>query len=285
MKTTCALPLIGILFTLSLSAQIPNGGFESWVNLGGYSEPIGWLTYNDVITPGPWPAITVEPGTPGAVGNYHAVITTVAVPLGPTIQGWVSVGVTGSHAGFPYTERPAMLTGQWQYGIQPSDTGQVQVALSKWNSISSSTEWIAQGSLDITGDLSAWQAFSVPFTYFSTEAPDTAYVQFVSSIDFASPVAGSFIKVDDLAFAGTVGLDELDAAIEIHAFPNPGTDHFSLSLPPGTHTITLVDATGRTVLQQQVFGSPFVIGTAQVPSGVHIVRVDDGVQPMRWVKE
>lgn len=70
-----------------------------------------------------------------------------------------------------------------------------------------------------------------------------------------------------------------------HIFPNPGTDHLTLSLSPGTYNVALFDATGRTVLQEQVLGFPVVIGTAQLPSGVYVVRVDDEVQPMRWVKE
>jgi hypothetical protein len=266
------------------TAQIPNGGFENWVDPGEYLEPAGWLTYNEVITPGGWPAITVEQGAPGAVGAYHAVITTVSVPLGPTIQGWLSAGTSGTNAGFPYTARPAMLTGQWQYGIQPNDTAQIQVAL---NNGGSGTP-IAFGILEVTGSLGTWQLFQVPLTYLSSDTPDTAYIQIVSSINFNAPIAGSFVKVDDLAFVGTVGIDEFTGNNALSIFPNPGTTALTFSLPPGTHTITLFDATGRMVLQQRTAVDRPVIDTEALPAGLYRINVRDAqgaVMGATWVKE
>ena len=82
----------------------------------------------------------VEQGSPGVVGTYHAVITSRDLPGGSPIQGWTSTG-------FQYASRPAMLTGQWQYGVQLNDTAQVQVAL-----INGGTQTlIARGVLEVTG--------------------------------------------------------------------------------------------------------------------------------------
>ena len=270
------------------SAQIPNGGFENWTNQGGYLDPISWLTYNDVVTPGGWPATTVEQGSPGVVGAYHAVITTVAVPLGPTIQGWISAGSSSGNSGFPYTQRPGMLTGQWQYGIQPNDTAQVQVTLSKWNSGTNSTESVAIGTLEATGSLGTWQVFAVPFNYISSETPDTAYIQIVSSIDFSAPIAGSFVKVDDLAFVGMVGIGEFTGSNALSVFPNPGTIDLTLNLSPGPHTITLFEAMGRIVLQQRTADARPVINTEALPAGLYRISVSNeqgAVMGATWVKE
>jgi len=67
--------------------------------------------------------------------------------------------------------------------------------------------------------------------------------------------------------------------------PNPGMDRLILTLPPGQHTITLFDATGRMVHQQHTQDTPATIDTAHLPSGIYMVKVDEGVQPLRWVKE
>lgn len=269
-------------------AQIPNGGFENWVDQGGYMEPVGWLTYNDVITPGPGPAITVEQGIPGATGDFHCVITTQPVPLGPTIQGWISASADGTNDGFPFVQRPAMLTGQWQYGIQPTDSGQVLVALSKWNSITSSTDPIAFGSIEVTGNLTAWQGFSVPLTYVSSETPDTAYIQIVSSIDFGSPVGGSFMKVDDLAFAGAVGIEEAAGSQGPVLFPSSAIDVLNIS-PFGPGELLLFDATGRLVLRSRSTGQVGSFDVSSLAQGIFSYQMLDqrgrSLASGRWVKE
>ena len=283
MMRTAFLPLI--LLHFAALAQIPNAGFETWVDQGGYLEPVGWLTYNEVPTVG---GATVEQGTPGNPGNFHVVITTrQAAGGGFPIQGWTSVGMSGTNAGFPYASRPAMLTGQWQYGIQPNDTGQVTVALVN----GASQTFIAQGILEVTGSLGNWQMFQVPLTYFSNDTPDTAYIQLASSIDFSNPVVGSFMKVDDLSFSGSVGplsLDEREARARLLPIPNPGNTYFTLELPPGSHTITLFDATGRMVLQQRTTDARPVIATEALHAGLYRITVRDAqgaVTSATWVKE
>lgn len=68
-------------------------------------------------------------------------------------------------------------------------------------------------------------------------------------------------------------------------YPNPGADCFTLSLPPGPHTITLYDVTGRVLLQQRTKDNRPLIGTTQLATGVYVVHVDDGSPTLRWVKE
>ena len=76
-------------------------------------------------------------------------------------------------------------------------------------------------------------------------------------------------------------------------FPNPGTSYFTLSgvegsLLPGPHTITLVDATGRMVLQQRFADERPVIGTEHLPEGLYRITVQNdqgGLTGATWVKE
>ncbi|MBX2980599.1 MAG: T9SS type A sorting domain-containing protein [Flavobacteriales bacterium] len=71
-------------------------------------------------------------------------------------------------------------------------------------------------------------------------------------------------------------------------FPNPGTNHFTLDLPPAPHTITLFDATGRMVLQQRTTDARPVIATEALPAGLYRIAVRDeqgGVMGATWVKE
>ncbi len=82
-----------------------------------------------------------------------------------------------------------------------------------------------------------------------------------------------------------MGVNEASAISSLMIYPNPGTDHFSLSLHPGSHTITLFDATGRVVHQQQIINERASVQTTDLPSGIYLVKVDEGRKPLRWVKE
>lgn len=71
-------------------------------------------------------------------------------------------------------------------------------------------------------------------------------------------------------------------------FPNPGSTHFTLELPPGPHTIILFDARGRMVLQQRTTDARPVITTDTLPAGLYRIAVRDvqgAVMGTTWVKE
>ena len=75
---------------------------------------------------------------------------------------------------------------------------------------------------------------------------------------------------------------------DLMLFPNPGTTHFTLSLKPGPHTITLFDATGRVVLEQRTTEERPVIDTDDLPAGLYRIAVRDdrgGSMSTSWVKE
>jgi hypothetical protein len=88
--------------------------------------------------------------------------------------------------------------------------------------------------------------------------------------------------------ASLVGLANLDRSMATAIYPNPGTTHFTLNLPPGPHTITLFDATGRMVLQQRTTDARPVIATEALPAGLYRISVCDErseVMGATWVKE
>ena len=286
MRSTHILVLaLAIASASSATAQIPNGGFENWDDHGAYMEPAGgWLTYNDIVTAaGPW--ITVERGAPGALGNYYASITSRVFPdtsiSSSVLQGWLSLN------GFSYTGRPAALTGQWQYGIQPSDTAEVLVLLARWNS-SGDAELVAEGSLEVTGSLSGWHPLSVPLTYHSTEAPDSAYIQFSASKELGASVDGSFLKIDDLAFTGSVGVEEQQAQSQFKVFPSPASDLLNIVADQRITELKVMDMTGRTVLEQKPGTERVNLDVSDLNSGSYIVRarMEDGVYQVRsFVKQ
>ncbi len=70
-------------------------------------------------------------------------------------------------------------------------------------------------------------------------------------------------------------------------FPNPGTTHFTLTLQPGSHTITLFNATGRMVLEQRTTEEQLIIDTEGLPAGMYMVRIvgsTGAAHHLQWIK-
>jgi len=81
---------------------------------------------------------------------------------------------------------------------------------------------------------------------------------------------------------------QFTAAPTLTVFPNPGNADLMLDLPPGPHTITLFDATGRAVVQQRTTDTRPVINTEALPAGLYRITVRDergAVLGAPWVKE
>lgn len=273
MKTRILLSSLAVGCLLApATAQIPNGGFENWTTPPGanYQDPEGWITFNALTTlEGGQPSCAQ--GTPGAVGNYYATVTTQGTAFGP-IQGIASVGdpVSGS-TGFAYTGRPAALTGQWQYGIQSGDQGMVAVVLTKWNASDDSSHTVGVAVAEASGSLSGWNALNQAFVYQTNENPDSAFVVVASSLN--SPVAGSFIKVDDLGMGGsTSGVSEEDA-LAMHLYPSPASNRLNVSTGMPMQEIDILDMTGRTVMHQATGAAIAVMNVSDLEHGRYLVRV------------
>jgi hypothetical protein len=101
------------------------------------------------------------------------------------------------------------------------------------------------------------------------------------------------VNLVDFPCRSLVGMDEVQGTHQIILSPNPGTTHITLSrvegsLPPGPHTITLFDATGRMVLEQRTTEERPMISTEHLPSGLYriVVRDEQGaMMGTTWVKE
>ncbi|MCW5900525.1 MAG: T9SS type A sorting domain-containing protein [Flavobacteriales bacterium] len=98
----------------------------------------------------------------------------------------------------------------------------------------------------------------------------------------------SFSTVDGTDCGYTLSIGTVAANVPPVPFPNPGTTHFTLDLPPSPHTITLFDATGRMVLEQRTADAWPMIATERLPAGLYRITVRDeqgAVMGATWMKE
>jgi aminopeptidase N len=71
----------------------------------------------------------------------------------------------------------------------------------------------------------------------------------------------------------------------IGAYPNPVTDHLTLVFPQPTAAVTIVDAAGKTVLEQTITQSQ--LDVQSLPQGFYLMRIVSGsdVQTLRLIKQ
>ena len=282
-RTLPSLLAISLLSTVPALAQIPNGSFEDWTTLDTYVYPDHWLNSNS-FTAVYFGITTCEEGTPGAAGNAYARITSKGVSDQGVMSGYLitrAMPVAGENveAGFPFTDRPDALHGQWQYGIQPTDSGYVGVAVSKWNPATQVHDIIGEGTLFIPeGTVSTWESFSVPLTYSSPLTPDTALIMFFSSISMiddgtATGVEGSFMLIDDLQFSGggSMGFAETNLRTELTIAPSPARDELQVRTTLWIADITVTDMAGRQVMEHHANAPQAVLGIGTLQPGTYLL--------------
>ncbi|MBR4561181.1 MAG: T9SS type A sorting domain-containing protein [Bacteroidales bacterium] len=83
-----------------------------------------------------------------------------------------------------------------------------------------------------------------------------------------------------------VGIDESSSSLQVEAFPNPGTDQFTIQAETPFSNVIVYDLTGRQVCNQAVFGNIIRINTDNWPSGAYFWKAYDSnsAQSGKWVK-
>lgn len=287
MKTKLLLLLSLSFITLKSNAQLQNGSFENWTNMGTYSDPDHWFSYNYVTAN--FGAITCEEGTPGNPGAKYAKLTSKDVPGIGIMPGTLTSGEydmsTGDYLpGFAFAQRPANFTGSWQYmAMDTTDMGAMYVMLTKWNTSTQAQDLIGVASFEMVGMEMSWVNFSLPFTYVSSDMPDSAMIYFASSgAGTGSPVDGSYLYIDNLAFSGTAtGINEGQAPVIAEVFPNPAKQfvYVAQTNPAKETKFEINSIDGKLVQTGFISGIRAKIELNNLKSGIYFVNlINDGVK-------
>ena len=277
MKTTIL--LLWMFVTINVSfAQIPNDGFESWINMGTYENPVSWGTLNDhTASTG---IFTATKGSPGSPGSYYLKLTSKTVNNG-VLNGIAVSGVLDTVSflpvsGFPFSQRPQSFTGKWQHMINGSSQGSVSVSLTRWNGSLSKRDTVATALQTLSGMAMSWASFSIDFIYQSVDNPDSCIIVLKSS--GTAPTQGDYLWVDNLAFYGVVsGLSDIqNQGQAILVFPNPAGEYVTFSssfvFQPGDK-IFLTDQSGRVVCEKSLEESVFSISVHGLDNGSYTYSI------------
>ena len=269
MKTKITSIIMIALSCLSLKAQIPNGGFESWTGL----NPNNWITYNSV-SPG-----IVTKNSVAHSGNF-AIKLNVVPFSGSSAGGSISYYSVGGNGYFPVSSAPAALHGWYKLStVTPSEAFFVT---SLATSMGTATA-VCTGS--IQANTSVYTEFIFNYSYFALPSADSASMTIslaqLSSADTLR--VGTFAILDDLVFGAAVGVNELRLTHLEPCSPNPataianiiysinGTSRVSLQLYDilGNHVKTLLES-----LDQNTGRYKIPIDVNDLPGGIYFYRLN-----------
>jgi hypothetical protein len=271
---------IALMFTavISKAQSVPNGNFETWSNPNGYLVPADWETLNDMTS-----TASVYTATRGGTSSDYYLkltsqtVTGMGVMPGIAVSGMLDMGSLTAMSGFPFAFRPVAFTGKWQYmGNSGNDIGFVHVILTKWNSAMNMRDTVGMAMQDLSGMAMSWFNFSIPFTYNSTDFPDSCII--TMSASGASPEAGSYLYVDNLSFSGIIaGVENAEVTGTFKIFPNPANQDFQIDLSglkSAAQQFEITDLTGRLVLVKQSNNSLLQnISVGELPAGNYLLKI------------
>ena len=192
--------------SMTVSAQVPNGGFESWTA----GSPDNWFTNN---LPGVGTPVTSS--TNRRSGNFAArgeVVSFVPIALGPLMTTGTAAG------GFPVNQRYGSITGYYQFNPQGGDRFSLSATFYKGGVTGNG---VAVGGGLLSNTVTSYTQFSFPIQYLTGDVPDLCVIIItIGGPSSGSQLhAGSFFLLDDLALSGTAS-----------AVNDPGTLPNSFSL-------------------------------------------------------
>lgn len=291
-----------ILICLSIAgfAQVPNGTFESWTPYGVVEVPTSWNTTDSVsftnalpqhsavqdvsdvqsgnaslrltswtyfAAPGPIPVV---PGLPGCASNGSVVTNLSSFSITPT-------GGTADAAAH------GQLNGYYKYTPVNSDTGSVEVLLSRFNGTSRDT--VASGIFKTNVQNNVYTQFSILLSRKNLGNPDTALIWIQSSP--RSPIAlgngpgetGSTLQVDSLYFSSLIGVDEIPNVIQsVALYPVPAVNQLNIHVELEKSiqlTYRIFDVKGQLVASNLIEPKETAVDVSALANGTYYLSLLD----------
>ena len=267
------------VFSFSIVAQIPNFSFETWNNMGSYENPDQWGTLNNITSPSA--TFTCEKGTPGNPGSSFIILFTKNIPgfgvvPGMAVTGTIDTSDYSAQGGFPFTQRPLSLTGNWQYMPWGStDFGFISVYLTKWNTTTNTRDTVSKTVSTLVGMAMTWSPFNILLSYQMGIFPDTAQIV-LSASGKITPAHGDFLYVDNLSFAGTAAGVESNGnlANSITVLPNPSNGVFTIQSEEKINLIEIYNTLGVNVYKKDAYISlSTTIDLSTQTKGVYFIKI------------
>lgn len=275
-----------ILFAGSLSAQIPNNGFEQWENYPDYAEecqpspevylkPVDWVGALPRDCRRSYSVIQVNESYPAGTGNYAMK---VASDIENTTPGLATSFDQWHHwpfpPAFPVGYRPTKLCLYYKNQPVEGDSAVINCIFFK-----NSTE-IGRASFITKEAHSEWTALEINAVYDNNETPDSACIMISTFVSMQHQ--GSNITVDNLNFDTFIaGLDQPKQS-GVKLWPNPTSDKLHIYSNTGTGSVSIFDTCGQVTLKE-IINNEKTIDISNLKPGVYFLKYNDEV--LRFIKK
>ncbi len=266
--------------TLSYAQNIPNPGFENWIQYGGYKDPEGWFTINALTILGGNATVLQATGADAHTGSSAIRLRSISIfgQVAPGIAATGAINPTSQsvEGGFAFDQRPVFLSGWYQYAPAGMDTASVGISLTRWNPQTQTTEVVGEGSFSEAASVNEYTRFWIPIIYFSTETPDTASIVLLSSAG-ENGVPSSTLLIDDLSFENDFPVSSSSTAnpsIQVALYPMPAGNSCFLDNPNGQFTnLEIYNLTGQLTATIALTEGTNNIDTSTLKEGIYTYRV------------
>lgn len=245
-------------------AQNPliNPDFETWTwyDVNQTMEyPIYWSG-----DPGPFPVKSTD----ACSGNYSVLLTDSV--YGVSVGGGVGVQQTAYFTGVP----PIGVSFCYKYKSTPNDTAQFVTSLVS-NSYASSASYGFNPT-------SVWTPATVYFSSYNGPGTDAFQLSIFAACSNAMHVSTDYsqLKIDDINFVYTTGINDKEEQKVIVIFPNPNNGTFTLK---NKNSAKIVSVEIINMLGQQVYVAgnlnaltEMEITLSGIPNGIYFLKSYDG---------
>lgn len=282
----CLISLSNLLFS---QQQIPGADFEIWTQ-NHYNSSYPNVYYWEVEPKSKWassnPATTIvnsfcmQQTTDAYSGSFAAYLETKSifgqVASGNLFTGYFISDYLNSKAmrGIPFESKPSFFKGYYKYtsvnysynGNSIPDSCSIYAILSKWDG--NQRIEIGRAEMYTSVTTTTYQTFHLPFTYFSTETPDTISIVFASSAngEFYRGGVGSKLYIDEVSFEYPSNIQNNN--YNFRQFNN--TNEWTLIFPELFFgNLSVYDLSGRKLYCKKIESNSISINISEWKTGIY----------------
>lgn len=281
MKTNIIIFLLIIGYSVKVEAQtcFDNGGFEIWEDKGGYSNPKYWHTLNALAQFG------FEPTTIVSAASHQGANAALLLSTENAFQNLPGILASGpildengqpdfSLIKIPFAARPKSMSFYFKYIPGPSDSCNVYMALTKWNSSTQTTDTIGEAVFSSGDTVSDYRKVTIEFEYYSSQMPDSAMVIIASSFDGFDPVIGSALYIDDFSIEFNTGIPQFySSTLAVTLYPNPTQGQLQLTTSDTEVDIAIVNSLGQTVWLTEHHQTNQPLDLSVLANGLYMIQI------------